>query len=142
MRKVERPSYRENGQYQFIVWYTGGGNPECVHLSPEEISERLRAQVGPGTLVDDGLDLWWEQVDTSEVSSFKGIEVPAMFSYEFEVMIKAAQLTIGDKLLTKSGGLSFGVREVNIVGEEVMVTLASDARPVTFKITDHVLVVR
>ena len=68
--------------------------------------------------------------------------MPAMFSYEFEVMIKATQLTIGDKLLTKSGGLSFGVREVNIVGEEVMVTLASDARPATFKITDHVLVVR
>lgn len=58
-RRVERPDYRNNGQYQFIKGYTGGGNPMCVHLTKEQIIERLTKDHGPGRLEDDGVDLWW-----------------------------------------------------------------------------------
>lgn len=55
------PDYRNNGMYQFITGYTGWGNPECVHLSADEIAKRAEALHGPGKLVDDGEQLWWEQ---------------------------------------------------------------------------------
>lgn len=58
---VQRPDYRNNGKYQFVVGYTGGGAEECVHLDRDEIARRLGERHGPGTLVDDGVDLWWEQ---------------------------------------------------------------------------------
>jgi len=58
---VQRPDYRNHGQYQFVTWYTGGGAEACVHLTREQISDRLRDQKGPGILVDDGENLWWEQ---------------------------------------------------------------------------------
>ena len=57
--KVQKPDYHNHGKYQFVTGYTGWGNPECVHLSAEEISERLTEQYGPGKLEDDGEDLWW-----------------------------------------------------------------------------------
>lgn len=63
---VERPNHRHDGKYQFVKGYTAGGAEMCVHLTTEEISKRLRAKVGPGTLVDDGIDLWWEQPDAEE----------------------------------------------------------------------------
>lgn len=59
-RPVEQPSYRNNGEYQFVVGYTGGGAEECVHLSAVEITRRLTESAGPGKLIDDGVDLWWE----------------------------------------------------------------------------------
>lgn len=58
---VDRPDYRNNGQYQFVKGYTGGGAQMCAHLTAEVISERCNNLVGPGTLVDDGENLWWEQ---------------------------------------------------------------------------------
>jgi len=57
---VEKPEYRNNGQYQFVKEYTGGGNAACVHLTTEEIAQRLTAEKGPGELIDDGVNLWWE----------------------------------------------------------------------------------
>lgn len=59
-RKVQRPDYRNLDKYQFVVGYAGSGGEECVHLSAAEIAERLTRSAGPGTLVDDGVDLWWE----------------------------------------------------------------------------------
>jgi hypothetical protein len=58
---IQRPDHRNNGKYQFVTGYTGGGAEACVHLSPDEVAARCREQRGPGTLVDDGTDLWWDQ---------------------------------------------------------------------------------
>jgi hypothetical protein len=58
---IERPEYRNNGEYQFVKGYTGGGAEMCVHLNRDQISSRCEQKLGPGTLVDDGVDLWWEQ---------------------------------------------------------------------------------
>jgi hypothetical protein len=58
---IQRPDHRNNGKYQFVTGYTGGGAEMCVHLGLEEIAERCRAKLGPGTLIDDGIDLWWDQ---------------------------------------------------------------------------------
>lgn len=55
------PDYRNNGEFQFIRGYTGGGNPMCVHLSWEEVAVKLADQHGPGMLDDDGTDLIWMQ---------------------------------------------------------------------------------
>jgi len=52
-----RPDYRndtKHGQYQFVVGYTGFGAKECVHLTFEQIKERLTESHGPGKLEDDG----------------------------------------------------------------------------------------
>ena len=57
---VEKPDYRLNGKYQFIKGWTGGGAAMCLHLTKEEIIERLTTILGPGELVDDGEDLWWK----------------------------------------------------------------------------------
>jgi hypothetical protein len=57
---VQRPDYRNNGKYQFVMGYTAGGAEECVHLTRDEICGRLTTRAGPGVLVDDGVDLWWE----------------------------------------------------------------------------------
>lgn len=56
-----KPDYRNNGKYQFITGYTGGGNPMCVHLSFEEVAELLQKKHGNGTLIDEGTYLVWEQ---------------------------------------------------------------------------------
>lgn len=59
--QVQRPDYRNDGKYQFIVAYGGGMQTvQCVHLSAAEVAERCAAKLGPGTLIDDGTDLWWE----------------------------------------------------------------------------------
>jgi hypothetical protein len=55
-----RPDYRNNGKYQFITGYSGSGATICVHLSAEELSERLAVKHGEGKLIDDGDSLWWE----------------------------------------------------------------------------------
>lgn len=60
--KIQKPDYRNNGKYQFVTGYTGGGAEACVHLSAEEIAERMTAQAGSGKLLDDGVNLWWETV--------------------------------------------------------------------------------
>ena len=65
MSKIERtrfrPDYRNNGMFQFITGYTGGGAVACAHLTRAEIVERLWEKHGPGELVDDGTDLIWMQ---------------------------------------------------------------------------------
>jgi hypothetical protein len=48
------PDFRNDGKYQFIIGRTGWGNPECVHLTFQEIEARLVDKYGPGTLTDDG----------------------------------------------------------------------------------------
>ena len=55
------PDYRNNGKFQFVVGYTGGMNAgeKCVHLTWEEIEQRLTKNHGPGVLTDDGTDLIW-----------------------------------------------------------------------------------
>lgn len=68
--RIQRPSYRLNGQYQFVVGYTGGGAEECVHLTMQEITERAIAKLGPGSVADDGVDLWWT-ADNSTSSGHK-----------------------------------------------------------------------
>lgn len=62
-RKVQKPDYRNNGQYQFVTGWTGGGAEECVHLSRGEIATRLTRDHGAGYLEDDSVDLWWCQED-------------------------------------------------------------------------------
>jgi hypothetical protein len=57
---VITPDYRNNGKFQFVTGYTGGFAAEmCVHLTWEEIEERLKEKHGPGVLTDDGTDLIW-----------------------------------------------------------------------------------
>lgn len=54
------PDYRNNGQFQFVTGYTGGfAAPMCVHLSFEEVEERLQRTSGEARsrLIDDGSDL-------------------------------------------------------------------------------------
>jgi len=51
------------GQYYFVTGYTGGGAVYGVHLTADVISERICAKHGPGTLSDDGVDLWWDTPD-------------------------------------------------------------------------------
>jgi hypothetical protein len=58
---VQRPDYRNDGKYQFVVSYTSWGNPECIHLTTEQIFERMEDKLGKGKLIDDGVNLWWEQ---------------------------------------------------------------------------------
>ena len=58
---VVRPDSRPNGKYYFIHGYSGGGAPYGSHVTREEIVEQLTEKAGPGTLVDDGTDLWWEK---------------------------------------------------------------------------------
>ncbi len=54
------PDYRNNGKFQFVTGYTGGfAAPMCVHLTWEEIEERLTKNHGSGVLTDDGTDLIW-----------------------------------------------------------------------------------
>jgi len=60
-QKIQRPDHRNNGKYQFVVWYAASGGEGCVHLSREEIIQRCTEKAGPGVLIDDGVDLWWEQ---------------------------------------------------------------------------------
>ena len=58
-----KPDYRNNterGQYQFIVGYGHFGAHECVHLTFDEIANRMREKHGPGTLKDDGQWLTFE----------------------------------------------------------------------------------
>lgn len=74
---LQRPDGRNNGQYQFVTGYTGGGAEACVHLTAEQIAERCRQRHGlpPGELVDDGTDLWWEETPTMKpipVEEWKG----------------------------------------------------------------------
>lgn len=63
---VEKPSYRNNGKYQFVKGWTPGGAEMCAHLSFDEIAEQLKAQAGPGKLIDDGENLWWELDQVAE----------------------------------------------------------------------------
>ena len=56
-----RPDYRNNGMFQFVTGYTGGGAVACAHLSRDQIVGRLTIKHGPGELVDDGTDLIWMQ---------------------------------------------------------------------------------
>ena len=53
------PNYRNNGKYQFVTGYTGGFAAEmCIHLTFDEIKERLQEKYGKDTLlVDNGTDL-------------------------------------------------------------------------------------
>lgn len=60
---VETPSGRNLGKYQFITGYTGGGAEMCAHLSADEVCARLVEKLGPGELIDDGIDLWWETAE-------------------------------------------------------------------------------
>lgn len=57
---LAKPDYRNDGKYQFVVGYTGGGAEECIHLSKEEIEKRMTKKFGKGILVDDGENLFWE----------------------------------------------------------------------------------
>lgn len=61
MRRIilQKPDYRNDGKYQFITGYTGGGAEECVHLTKEQISERASSILGDGRLEDDGSNLYW-----------------------------------------------------------------------------------
>jgi hypothetical protein len=65
MAKIERwrfkPDYRNNGAFQFVTGYTGGGAEMCVHLRRDEIAEKLAKEYGPGELVDNGTYLSWLQ---------------------------------------------------------------------------------
>ncbi len=65
MAKIERlrfkPDHRNNGAFQFVTGYTGGGAEMCVHLRQDEVAERLAKKHGPGELVDDGTELIWMQ---------------------------------------------------------------------------------
>jgi hypothetical protein len=68
--------------------------------------------------------------------------VPDTFRYEFDVMITASALDVGDRLRTKPGGLAITVKDVLVAGKEVSVSFEGDARPTTFKKTDFLFVVR
>ena len=58
MKEIKiRPDFRNDtdlGRYQFIVGISHFGAYECVHLTFDQIAERLRSQHGNGTLEDDG----------------------------------------------------------------------------------------
>ena len=72
-RLIQRPDYRNCGKYQFIVAYGGGMQTvQCVHLSAAEVAGRCLAKLGPGALVDDGVDLWWESAPDPPVVSSPG----------------------------------------------------------------------
>lgn len=58
---IERPDYRNDGKYQYVRGWTGGGAEVCDHLSAEDIGKQMEAKLGPGKFVDDGDDLWWDQ---------------------------------------------------------------------------------
>ena len=66
------PDYRNNGKYQFVTGYTGGGAEMCAHLTFEEVTKQLANKYGDGELVDDGTDLIWMQPD--EVATDKRME--------------------------------------------------------------------
>ncbi len=75
---IQRPGYRNDGKYQFVVGYTGGFCAEmCVHLSFEEVSKRAEEKIGKGTLIDDGVDLWWE-TEQKEVPLKKRTRFPEL----------------------------------------------------------------
>lgn len=57
--KIQKPDYFEKGVYIFVTGYASFGAEECVHLTPETISERMTKKLGPGHLTFDGIDLWW-----------------------------------------------------------------------------------
>jgi len=63
---VQKPDYRNFGKYQFILEWTPGGAAMCTHLSSNEISEQLTKKAGPGKLLDDGENLWWELDNVAE----------------------------------------------------------------------------
>jgi hypothetical protein len=71
---IERPGHRNHGEYQFVKGYTGGGAEECVHLSAEQVAQRCRDKVGAGRLIDDGLDLWWEQSAGANPPADSGVQ--------------------------------------------------------------------
>ena len=53
------PDYRNNDKFQFVTGYLSFGAEACVHLTWEEIEQRLTENHGPGVLTDDGTDLIW-----------------------------------------------------------------------------------
>lgn len=57
---IERPDYRNNGKYQFVRGYAGSGAEMCDHVSLMDIVYQMTERCGPGKLIDDGVDLWWE----------------------------------------------------------------------------------
>ncbi len=73
--RLERPDHRNNGKYQFVKGWTGGGAEACVHLTSEEIAERCARMVGPGTLEDDGIDLWWVKTKLTSEADGRDAEI-------------------------------------------------------------------
>lgn len=61
--KIQKPDYIKDDAsgrtYIFVTGYTGFGAEECVHLTPDVISERMTKKLGTGHLNFDGTDLWW-----------------------------------------------------------------------------------
>lgn len=61
--QLQKPDYvkdtKDGRTYIFVVGYLSFGAEECVHLTPEVLSERMTKRLGPGHLTFDGTDLWW-----------------------------------------------------------------------------------
>jgi hypothetical protein len=55
------PEYRNDGKYQFLVGWTAGGAEMYRHLTLEQLTTQLTAELGSGRLVDDGTYLIWMQ---------------------------------------------------------------------------------
>lgn len=49
--KVQQPDYRNNGMFQFVIGWTGGGAEMCVHLTFEEYEKNIGEKAPPGRLV-------------------------------------------------------------------------------------------
>lgn len=72
--QLQTPDHRNNGAYQFVTGWTGGGAEMCVHLTAADIAERVCKKLGFGRLVDDGVHLWWEQDYEGWEADFDAIE--------------------------------------------------------------------
>lgn len=72
---VEKPyQQNEDGSFYFQTCITPGGAVGGVHLTVEEISERLLKSTGrPGKLEYDGERLWWN-VGVMDVNDEKATE--------------------------------------------------------------------
>jgi len=70
--EIQQPDYRNNGQFQFVTGYTGGGGAEmCVHLTCEEYEQRVRAKLGPGTLVEVDGKFCYDRLLTNDEATFQ-----------------------------------------------------------------------
>lgn len=49
--------------YVFVKGWTGGGAEMCSHMTAEEVRQDIEKKLGPGKLMDDGTNLWWETAE-------------------------------------------------------------------------------